>query len=100
MLAAVALAAFVGGGSGVVVGNVVTDRVAVVTYEDGSRSDGTILPGSDAEYGTETGYALPDVPVHGETVCVGTPGEPGAECATWDDAVGDWTHERPYLAAE
>jgi hypothetical protein len=40
--------------------------------------------------------ATPDPVADGETVCVGTPGEPYAECAEWDAALGDWINERPY----
>jgi hypothetical protein len=40
--------------------------------------------------------ATPDPVADGETVCVGTPGEPYAECAEWDAEMGDWINERPY----
>jgi hypothetical protein len=53
------------------------DDAAVVTYEDGSRSDGTCTPGGLCDDG---GYA--------------------DECADYDIDLGDWVNERPCGPAD
>jgi hypothetical protein len=58
---------------------------SIITWEDGSWA--------------YVGQSLADLPgpdalAVGEVACLGEPGEPYSECATWDGE--DWTDERPY----
>jgi hypothetical protein len=71
----------------------------VYVYDDG-HTEVVHEDGDVAVYGTETGYALPKHPKHGETVCLGAPGAEGSECATWDKRAKDWINERPYEASD
>lgn len=52
----------------------------------------------EAVYGTVEGFLPATPPPVGTQVCVGIPGEPWSECATWDG--DDYVNEMPYLYGE